>query len=166
MDEPRRPVRFRALLDALVDGGVDFVVVGGVAAVLEGAPISTFDLDIVYSLDPDNVDRLGRVLRDLEAVYVDPAGRSIHPGVEHLGRGGHHLLRTRSGRLDVLGSIGADQTFEVLLNRSHVRSIHGKTVRVLELEALIEIKEDVGRAKDKAVLALLRETLEQREVTE
>ena len=51
MDDARRPVRFRELLCALVEGGVHFIVVGGVAAVLEGAPVSTFDLDIVYALD-------------------------------------------------------------------------------------------------------------------
>ena len=48
MVEDRRPVRFLELLQSLVEGNVEFIVVGGVAAVLEGVPVSTFDLDIVF----------------------------------------------------------------------------------------------------------------------
>lgn len=162
MDEARRPVRFRELLRALVDGEVEFVVVGGVAAVLEGAPVSTFDLDIVYSTREDNLVRLGRVLQDLEAIYVDPAGRTIRPDIDRLKGGGHHLLRTRYGRLDVLGSVGADQSFEDPLAESRTRSIHGLDISILRLEALITTKEIVGRAKDRAVLDLLRQTLAER----
>lgn len=106
MDGERRPVRFRELLRALVERDVAFIVVGGVAAVLEGAPVSTFDLDIVYSLDEENLARLARVLQDLEAIYVDPAGRSLRPDIDRLRGGGHHLLRTRYGRLDAIASQG------------------------------------------------------------
>lgn len=162
MDEERRPVRFRDLLLALVQGDVGFIVVGGVAAVLEGAPISTFDLDIVYSLDEANLTRLARVLRDLEAIYVDPAGRSIRPDIDRLRGGGHHLLRTRYGRLDVLGSVGADQVFEDLMPESRIRTIHGLSISVLTLKAVIATKEIAGRSKDRAMLDLLRETLEER----
>ncbi len=68
-----------ALLRALVAGGVEFVVVGGVAAVLHGAPITTRDLDIVPSRDRDNVERLAQVRGELETVVRDPAGRRIEP---------------------------------------------------------------------------------------
>ena len=163
MDEPRRPVQFRELLAALSDGGVDFVIVGGVAAVLEGAPISTFDLDIVYSCEEANVARLVAVLDELDARYVDPAGRDLVPSFELLREGGHHLLRTRFGRLDVLGSAGSNRGFEELVPRSREQAIHGMTVRILALEAQIEIKEETARTKDKAVLALLRETLAERD---
>jgi hypothetical protein len=43
-------VRFFELLQALVNGKVDFIVVGGVAAELEGAPVSTIDLAVVYEI--------------------------------------------------------------------------------------------------------------------
>ncbi len=162
MDEERRPVRFRELLRALVEGNVAFIVVGGVAAVLEGAPVSTFDLDIVYSLEEENLARLAGVLQGLEAIYVDPAGRSNRPDIDRLRGGGHHLLRTRYGRLDVLGSVGEEQLFEALLPRSRTRTIHGMAISVLTLEALIATKESAGRAKDRAVLDLLRQTLEER----
>ena len=163
MDEARRPVRFGELLRSLVEGDVEFIVVGGVAAVLEGAPVSTFDLDIVYSLDEANLLRLARVLQDLEAIYVDPAGRSIAPDVDRLRAGGHHLLRTRLGRLDALGSVGTNQRFDDLLPECLTRSIHGLKIRVLKLAAVIATKEIAGRPKDHAMLGLLRQTLDEQE---
>jgi len=161
MAEDRGPVRFRELLRSLVEGNVDFIVVGGVAAVLEGAPVSTFDLDIVYSLNEANIDRLAGVLDELVAVYVDPGGRTIRPTVERLRGGGHHLLRTKHGRLDVMGSVGAALGYTDLLKRSRIRTIHEMEILVLTLEALIITKESAGRPKDRAVLDLLRETLSQ-----
>ena len=124
MAEDRAPVCFRRLLQLLVEGNVDFIVVGGVAAVLEGAPVSTFDLDIVYSLDEANIDCLAGVLDGLDAVYVDPGGRTIRPTSERLRGGGHHLLRTRYGRLDVMASVGSALEFADLLPRSRVRTVH------------------------------------------
>ena len=161
MDE-RRPVRFRELLRALVDGGVEFIVVGGVAAVLEGAPVSTFDLDVVYALGEGNLKRLTKALDGLGAVYVDPGGRRLEPTVERLRGGGHHLLRTQFGRLDVMGSIGAERGFDDLLPESKPRAIHGLTVNVLTLKAVIATKEAAGREKDRAVLGLLRQVLAER----
>lgn len=161
MDE-RRPVRFLDLLRSLVEAEIDFIIVGGVAAVLEGAPISTFDLDLVYATTSENVDRLSRLLEKLDATYVDPAGRRIGPDPARLRTGGHHLLRTSLGRLDLLATIGDGRGYETLLADAAERSLHGMPVRVLRLEALIAAKQAANRPKDRAVLDLLRETLAQR----
>jgi hypothetical protein len=143
---------------------VAFIVVGGVAAVLEGAPISTFDLDIVYSLETENVARLADALGKLNAVDVDPGGRTIRPTVRHLQGSGPHLLRTRHGRLDVMGSMGDGLTYPDLVSRSRVRTVRGLEIQiqVLGLETLNASKEAADRPKDRAVLDLLRETLAQR----
>lgn len=150
---------FLEILRALAGRDVEHIVVGGVAAVLMGAPISTFDLDLVYSLEEDNLCRLGGVLRELEAVYRDPAGCRIEPTVEGLGAGGHHQLSTRHGPLDLLGAIGAGQRYEDLLPKAVVIDLGGLGVSVLGLAAVIETKEQAGRAKDRATLEVLRETL-------
>lgn len=159
----RTPVRFLELLRRLVEGEVEFIIVGGVAAVLEGAPVSTFDLDIVYAMTDENVERLASVLESLDAAYVDPAGRRISPDRDRLAGGGHHLLRTRLGRLDVMAFIGEEQTFEDLLKDSVERTLHDLSVRILSLAALISAKQAIGRPKDRAVLDLLKETLARRE---
>lgn len=163
MGEVRRPVRFRELLRALVGSRVEFIVVGGVAAVLEGAPISTFDLDVVYAIGEENLKRLTKALDGLGAIYLDPGGRQIVPTLDRLRGGGQHLLRTNHGRLDVMGSIGNERGFDDLLPESTARSIHGLTVNVLTLEAVIATKEDAGREKDRAVLGLLRQILAERD---
>lgn len=72
-------VRFVDALTALTRHRVQFVVVGGVAAVLGGAPVSTFDLDIVHARTPDNVAALSAALLDLDARDRDPGGRVRHP---------------------------------------------------------------------------------------
>lgn len=60
---------FLEILKILVSNEVDFIVIGGVCAVLHGAPVTTFDLDLVHSRVPDNLDRLILSLHALDAYY-------------------------------------------------------------------------------------------------
>jgi hypothetical protein len=151
--------RFLDALAVLARHEVELIVVGGVAAVLAGAPISTFDLDVLYRITGENLARLAEALRELEAIYRDPAGRRIEPDVARLRVGGHNLLTTRHGPLDVLGKIGAGAAYEDLFARSHEVEVGDVKIRVLDLAAVIETKEQAGRSKDRAVLDVLRETL-------
>ena len=66
-------LRFDELLRILCRHEVEFLVVGGVAAILQGSPLTTDDLDVVYSSSEDNTARLAAALADLEATYLDPA---------------------------------------------------------------------------------------------
>ena len=70
-------LQFLDILSILVRHEVDFIVVGGVAAILEGVPIATFDLDIVYHRGDGNNRRLAAALRELNALYKDPAGSAV-----------------------------------------------------------------------------------------
>jgi hypothetical protein len=158
MDEPRS-VKFLGLLRALLRHGVDFFVVGGVAAQLEGAPILTFDLDVLYDKSPENLARLLAALRELKARYRDPAGRHIEPDAEKLATLRLHLLLTELGPLDVLGSIGNGLTYQDLVGRTIPYQLGESQVRVLELAAVIETKEQANRDKDRATLPVLRQTL-------
>jgi hypothetical protein len=154
------PQNYLELLRVLAVHGVEFVVVGGVAAVLEGVPISTLDLDVVASLEPSNRERLMAALTDLEARYLDPARRDLRPTVERLRGEGSHLFSTAAGRLGVLGKIGKGWRYEDLLERSRRASLKGMEILVLELAALVEVKELTGRDKDRAALPILRRALE------
>ena len=69
---------FRAILRTLRRHQVDFIVVGGVCGVLQGAPINTFDLDVVHSRDPKNLDRLLKALEAL-GLSLDPLRRDLKP---------------------------------------------------------------------------------------
>jgi hypothetical protein len=142
---------------------VDFIVVGGVSAVLHGAPINTFDLDVVHSREPGNLDRLMRALAELDARYRTPGHEQMRPGLSHLESSGHQLLMTLAGPLDLLGTIGHGEGYEELLESTSRMDIGGGlTVRVLDLQALVRIKEEIAREKDAAQLAILRRTLEEK----
>jgi predicted nucleotidyltransferase len=152
--------KLAATLRTLHDNGVQFILVGGVAAVLHGAPIQTYDVDLVYSREGANIDRLLGVLGSLNAIFrVQPERR---PGLTagHLAAGGHLNLITRYGPLDLLGTIGRDLGYQDLLSHSAELDIgEGIRIRVLDLETLIAIKEELGGEKDVAVLPILRRTL-------
>src|SRR4051794_38019311 len=109
---------FIAILQSLVEHEVDCIVVGGVSAVLQGAPIDTFDLDVVHSREPENLERLVAALLALGAYYRGQGSRRLPPRAEFLASPGHHLLMTRAGPLDVLGTVGAigqERGYEELL---------------------------------------------------
>ena len=151
--------QYRNILRKLVDHGVDFVVVGGVAAVVAGAPVNTFDVDVVHSRDPENIQRLLKALAELGAYYRQHQNR-ITPNESHLGSPGHQLLITEHGALDVLGTIGGGLSYMDLVPLSAIRPMGpGLQVQVLNLETLIALKEQAGRDKDLAVLPILRATL-------
>jgi hypothetical protein len=154
-----RSVRFLGLLRALHRHEVDFFVVGGVAAQLEGAPILTLDLDILYDKTAENIDRLLAALQELKARYRDPAGRHIEPDRSKLETMRLHLFLTELGALDVLASIGNGLTYQDLASRTVLYELGEMQVRVLELAAVIETKEQANREKDRAVLPVLRQTL-------
>jgi hypothetical protein len=151
---------FIAALRVLTRYGVDFVVVGGVGAVLQAAPITTFDLDVVHSTVPVNVSRLLAALEELDAYYRLQPARRLRPNATHLASPGHQLLMTRYGPVDVLGAIGKGRRYADLLPHSIEMEVgEGVRVQVLDLETLIATKEETGREKDLAGLPLLRSAL-------
>jgi len=153
---------FRAILRILSRHGAQFVVVGGVGAVLHGAPIHTFDLDIVHQRTGANIEAILAALRDLNARYRLQPERNLHPDTEHLLSPGGHLLITDHGPVDLLGSIAPGYGYDDLLPKSVTLSIEdGLDVQILGLSAIIESKEAAGSDKDRAVLPVLRRTLDE-----
>ena len=155
--------KFLAILRALRDSGVDFIVVGGLSAVFNGAPINTLDVDVVHSREMANIDRLLGVLEDLDAIYRIQPGRRLRPNASYLAAAGHQNLTTKYGPVDLLGTIGRELGYEELLPHSLEMEIgEGVRSRVLRIETLIAIKEELGGEKDQAVLPILRRTLEEK----
>lgn len=158
---PRGSFDPEGLLEALLTGGVRFVLVGGVAAVTQGAPLSTFDLDIVHDRAPENVAALIRVLVAVDAHYRNrPRDQRIEPAESALRGPGHHNLMTRHGPLDVLGTIEGGRDHASLLASSVEVDFGGHALTVLGLETLVAIKESSNDEKDRAALPVLRATLE------
>lgn len=148
------------ILRALQD--VEFILVGGVAAAVHGAPIVTQDVDILYRIEPSNLSRLEAALDVLGAVARgDP--RHLRFNLTHLQTKGHKLAMTKAGPLDVLGSINEGLTFEDLIHHSEPMSFDGIRIQVLQLAKLVELKRRLGRPKDLAALPILEATLRERQ---
>jgi predicted nucleotidyltransferase len=126
---------------------VDFIVVGGMAAVIGGAPIVTQDVDVLRANTPENVERLLAALEELDAVFRGD-DRRLRPNASHLTGPGHLLLATRLGVLDLLGSVEDSTRYEDLLGDSSWIDLDGFSVRVLSLPRLLEIKRKLKRPKD------------------
>lgn len=150
-----------SLLAALHDGGVEFIIVGGLAVGAHGYPRATKDIDIVPGPSTDNLRRLAAVLADLEYEIVGSdefeADELVQPDLEGLLGGGSWVLRTRFGRLDILRHLEPEIEFDELASDSISDEVFGQEVRFCGYRHLVAMKEAAGRDRDLVDLARLRE---------
>jgi hypothetical protein len=154
--------KYHEILIRLADQGVEAIVVGMAAGVIQGVPTTTWDLDVVHRRTPNNVERLLRVLQDLDAVARgDP--RRLRPNATHLIGPGHILMETRFGDFDCLGTIDEGRSYEDLLDATVLVDFEGRSLKILELRELLAIKTRAGRPKDLAAIPYIQSTLEENE---
>lgn len=159
-----------AILNALSD--VEFLVVGGFAAVLYGAPTTTGDLDILPLDEEGNIARLGNALSGLHSVVREPAGTArkipvtvelLRATVEYQDPGGQLLTLTSAGPLDILWRLHDGRTYRDLAGGSSLLEENELRVRVIALDDLVQIKAAIGRDRDRAVLPYLEEIRRRRD---
>jgi hypothetical protein len=160
MEDPRQ---LTSLVGVLLTEGVEFVLVGALAAVAQGAPVTTHDVDIVHARTPENLDRLMAALTKVNARYRgrDP-DRPLPPDRKALATSGHSLLMTDLGPLDCLGAIEEGRDYDALLPLSVVLDLDRKPLRVLGLETIVALKRQSTATKDRLVLPVLEATLKRR----
>lgn len=152
--------QYHQILLRLADEGVEFIGVGMVAAILQGVPLTTMDLDIVHRRTPINVERLLRVLEDIDAIARnDP--RRLRPNETHLLGPGHILLQTRFGDFDCLGAIDGGRSYEDLLLASIEIEIEGRSLQFLRLREVLAIKRRAARPKDLAAIPYIESTIDE-----
>jgi hypothetical protein len=140
---------------------VDFVVVGGMAAVIGGAPVVTRDVDVLRARSPENIQSWLAALSDLDAIFRGDS-RRLRPNASHLEGPGHLLLETRYGVLDVLGTIEDSTTYDDVVPATELVDLGGFSVRVLTLERLLEVKKKLSRPKDQLMALQIEATLDER----
>ncbi len=137
------------LVRALVEGGVDFVVIGGVAVVLQAMPRFTKDLDICYSTAQENLDALGSVLVALKArLRGIPETVPFVPDGRTLRQTQIMCLTTPTGDIDLLVDPDGAPSYNTLRRRADVMDLGGQSVRVASIEDMLAMKRAAGRSQD------------------
>jgi predicted nucleotidyltransferase len=154
---------FEKIARVLAAGRVKFIVIGGWAAIFHGLAHSTYDVDVVYSRDRENIRRLVEALKPLH-----PYLRGAPPGLpfvfdEKTVRNGlNFTLNTDLGKLDLLGEVPGARSYDELLPHSKEMEANGIKYQCATLERLIQMKRAAGRPKDFEILAALVALLEER----
>ena len=154
------PPDFGRVIRSLKQHDAEFVVLGATAAIAQGAPIGTIDLDIGYRRTRENIARLVKALKPFH-----PRLRGVEEavpfsfGVDTIRRGCNFTFVTDAGDIDLLGHITGLGDYRTMTANAVALKMFGHSVLVMALEDVIKSKKAAGRLKDKAVLPVLEETL-------
>ncbi len=156
------PVR---ALSTLIEHGVSFVLIGGLAGRAHGSPTVTNDLDLCYDRSAENLARLAEALKVLSArLRGAPEGLPFLLDSETLKRGDHFTFLTDAGPLDILGTPSGSSGFDELMRTASEMDFDGLKVWVAALDDLIEMKTSAGLPKDRVeveILGALREEIDE-----
>jgi predicted nucleotidyltransferase len=145
---------FDEILRRLTDADVQFVVVGGLALGAWGVVRGTKDVDVVVATDPGNLDRLAKVVVEING-HVQ-AGESLFSSqrsiAAQLGSGEQVAIETELGRLDVVQGLDDVPAYEELRARASETDVLGVTVAVCSIDDLKAMKRAAGRTRDLADL--------------
>jgi predicted nucleotidyltransferase len=140
---------FEEIIEALVNAKVRFVIIGGVAATIQGSARFTNDIDICYDTASDNVERLVKLLKRWKA-YL----RGVEPGLPFILDTRQFriapvmALSTEKGAIDVLDLVPGVGDYDAAVKNSELVKVGAVEFRSLTLEALIASKRAVKRPKD------------------
>jgi len=152
-----------AIIEGLIKADVKFILVGGLAAVVQGAPVTTMDVEIVYNRSFENIAKLFAFLKSITATYRRLDDKVIELKENDLSVMRHALFTTLFGPLDVLAVVEEGKTYEDLIEHTVGIEFRGHVIRVLDLKMLIKLKRTSKDPKDKQRLPVLEETLRQLE---
>lgn len=156
MPQPLNPA---CIFSVLATHKVDYILIGGLAAVLHGSTAMTNDADILPSPEPENVGRLSQALKDLNArlrVETSPDGIEFDPHPALISSMAMLNMNTRCGDLDLTFSPAGIADYAEAARNSVVYELDGLAVRVAALDDIIRSKEAANRPKDHATLPILR----------
>lgn len=156
------PVDLAQIIPPLVRANVDFILIGGMAAILHGSARVTFDVDLVYARSDENMGRLADALAPHNPYLRGaPAGLPFAWDAKTIRSGLNFTLTASLGDIDLFGEVAGGETYSDLLPHSFEVEAFGVRFKCLDLPTLIRIKEAAGRRKDQEAIAELRVLLEE-----
>ncbi len=134
---------------------LDAVLIGNAAAALQGAPVTTLDLDFMFRKTPANLRKLRRIADDLDAVVFMP----YYPASEL-----YRISRDRDSlQVDFMAKVSGIRSFEGLKSRAEAARFGDHPIRVASLADVIKSKQAANRPEDRAVLPILRRTIREKQ---
>jgi predicted nucleotidyltransferase len=153
---------FSRLLNLLAEHEVEFIIIGGVAAVVHGSSRLTQDLDIVYHRTSKNLECLAAALQGTSPYLRGaPPGLPFEWSAATLSAGLNFTLETSLGQIDLLGTIAGGSQYDSLIKQTIEIEVFDVRCRCLSLDALIQAKRAAGRPKDFEAIAELEAILEE-----
>lgn len=142
-----------ALLRPLVEHGVDFVLIGGMAGIVRGSNYPSYEVDIAYSRDRTNLGRLVAALKEIGvSLRGAPEDLPFQLEVRTLENGANFTFSTPVGDLDVLADVAGIKSFEELRGAAEQHELAGVNVPVASLDHLIAMKRAANRPKDRIMV--------------
>ena len=147
---------FDRVLRALTSESVDFILIGGLAAIIHGSARTTYDVDVVYARAPANLARIVKALAPFQPYLRGvPPGLPFHFDERTLRNGLNFTLLISIGGVDLLGEVLGGGSYDDLLPFTTQVSGFGTQFLSVNLDKLIELKRAAGRTRDIEVVAEL-----------
>lgn len=148
----------KTLLKNLLENEIDFVLIGGFAAVVHGSTLVTQDLDICAAITDEQIEKLRKALKDINPIHRMNTKAKLsfleHPqeikGISNI------YLKTDLGVLDILSETQPAGNFAEIKKRAIEISLFGHRCKVISIEDLIRVKEAMKRPKDLMTVEELR----------
>lgn len=155
---------YEKIVPVLVEGGINFILIGGVAGILHGLARATYDVDVVYDRSEENLKRVSSVLKPYRPYLRGaPSGLPFTLDIQTLRNGLNFTLTSTLGDLDLLGEVPGGGGYQDLLSHSSALEAFGVKLTCVDLPMLIKLKRAANRPKDFESLAELEALLEERE---
>ena len=150
---PAKAPEAAKLLAPLIAHGVDFVLIGGQAGISHGSSYPSYDLDVLYARDRDNVARLVAALEEIGVrLRGAPADLPFILDAKTIENGANFTFITPYGDFDVLADAAGMPSYDELKSAAVDREVFGHAVKIASIDHLIAMKRAAGRIKDKLMV--------------